>query len=702
MQKHLDLLLEKKHSDPHSFLGLHDDVIRIFYPKKETLFLEIKNENVEAKNIDKRGLFEYRLDKKIRNLDYKIYLSTGNLSHDPYAFETTLKNEDIQNFLNNDHCNLYDILGAHQRVINGVIGVEFSVFAPNAIGVAVIGNFNDFDGKINPLKNVNNSGIWQIFIPSIDWGSLYKFEITTQTGDVLVKTDPFAYFTELRPHNSAIVSNLEKFQWEDNKWLDNRKQKNLNRPINIYEVHLQSWVKGKKFFLNYKDLAHKLAPYIKSMGFNYIEIMPIMEHPLDDSWGYQVTGFFAITSRYGYLEDFQYFVNYMHKNNIGVILDWVPAHFPIDDFALNKFDGTYLFEHEDKDLREHPQWTTLVFDYKKKYIQNFLISSAIFYLEKYHIDGLRVDAVSSMLYLDFGRENSQWKKNKFGDNRNLEAIEFIKKLNKKVLDSYPDVLMIAEEASVFKGVTDKKGLNFDLKWNMGWMADTLKYFQNPIDERQNRQDDLTFSIMYAFNEKFILPFSHDEVVHEKKSLFDKMRGDNIFEKFANYRLLYSYMICHPGKKLTFMGAEIAQIKEWDNFSEVSWELLKNPHHKKYQDFVRDINHLYLEKEALYEDDFSFNGFEWVDITDKKNSIISYLRISKKSKLLCIHNFSKNVLKNYFLKIENLKKANLIFNTNLEKYLGNEKEFESVKITSNGLYFDIAAFTTLIFEVQIAT
>nr|NGX32600.1 1,4-alpha-glucan branching enzyme GlgB [Candidatus Anoxychlamydiales bacterium] len=594
MQKHLDLLLEKKHSDPHSFLGLHDDVIRIFCPKKETLFLEINNKNVEAKNIDKRGLFEYRLDKKIKNLDYKIYLSTGNLIHDPYAFETTLINEDIQNFLNNDHSNLYNILGAHKRVINDVKGVEFSVFAPNAIGVAVIGDFNDFDGKINPLKNVNNSGIWQIFIPSVDWGSLYKFEITTSSGNVLVKSDPFAYFTELRPHNSAIVSNLESFHWEDNSWLNNRKDKNLNKPINIYEVHLQSWAQGEAFFLNYRDLAHKLASYLKKMGFNYIEIMPIMEHPLDDSWGYQVTGFFAITSRYGSLEDFQYFVNYMHKNKIGVILDWVPAHFPVDDFALNKFDGTYLFEPENKALREHPQWTTSIFDYKKNYIQNFLISSAIFYLDKYHIDGLRVDAVSSMLYLDFGRDKSQWKKNKLGDNKNIEATQFIKKLNKKVLERYPDVLMIAEEATAYKGVTDKKSLGFDFKWNMGWMRDILKYFMEPINKREEAQNDLTFSIMYAFNEKFILPFSHDEVVHEKKSLFNKMRGDNIFEKFANYRLLYSYMICHPGKKLTFMGSEIAQIKEWDNFSEISWDLLKNPNHKKYQDFVRDINHLYLE------------------------------------------------------------------------------------------------------------
>ncbi len=699
MQNHLNLLLEKRHPNPHSFLGLHEDIIRIFWPERENLYLKIKNKKILTKKVDKRGLFEHRLDNKIKSLEYKIYLSDDSLVHDPYAFDTTLKDEDIQKFLNSNHFNLYKILGAHKKVINGVEGVEFSVFAPNAKGVAVVGSFNNFEGKINPLKNVKNSGIWQIFIPALDYGALYKFEITTAKGSVLVKTDPFAYFTELRPHNCAIVSSVDNFKWEDRLWLDKRKDKKLNRAINIYEVHLQSWIKGQDFFLNYKDLAHKLVDYLKKMGFNYLELMPIMEHPLDDSWGYQVTGFFAITSRYGNIQDFQYFVNYMHKNDIGVILDWVPAHFPIDDFALSKFDGTYLFEHEDKNIREHPQWKTSTFDYEKKHIQDFLISSALFYLEKYHIDGLRVDAVTSMLYLDFGRKKDQWKPNEFGNNKNLKAIEFIKKLNEIVHKKFPDVLMIAEESSAFKNVTSKKSLGFDLKWNMGWMNDTLRYFQAPIDERQNNQDDLTFSIMYAFDEKFILPFSHDEVVHEKKSLFDKMQGENIFEKFANYRLLYSYMICHPGKKLIFMGCEIAQIKEWDNFSQISWELLKNPMHKKYQDFVRDINHLYLKEPAFYEDDFSFNGFKWVDISDKKNSMISYLRVSKKSKLLCIHNFSKKDLKNYFLKMRNLKKASLIFNTNLTKYLGTEKEFGAIKITSDKLYFDIAAFTTLIFEVQ---
>ncbi|NGX34493.1 MAG: 1,4-alpha-glucan branching enzyme GlgB [Candidatus Anoxychlamydiales bacterium] len=706
MLEHLDLLLEKKHPDPHSFLGLHESVIRIFRPNQKELFLEVKNKKIKAKNIDKRGLFEHRLEESINSIDYKIHTPNKSLIHDPYAFETTLEDEDIQKFLDGSHFTLYKILGAHKKIINGIEGVEFSVFAPNAKGVLVIGDFNEFDGKINPLKNVKDSGIWQIFIPNVNWGSLYKFEITTNFDEILVKTDPFAFFTELRPHNSSIVSNVDGFKWKDEDWLNKRKNSSLNestkfnKPINIYEVHLQSWVKGKDFFLNYKELAHRLAPYLKEMGFNYIELMPIMEHPLDDSWGYQVSGFFAVTSRYGTIQDFQYFVNYMHKNNIGVVLDWVSAHFPKDNFALNKFDGTFLFEHEDKDMREHPHWKTSIFDYEKKAIQNFLIASALFYLDKYHIDGLRVDAVSSMLYLDFGKEKGKYKPNKFGDNKNLEATQFIKKLNEKVHEKFSDVLMIAEEATAYKGITDKKSLGFDFKWNMGWMTDTLKYFQTPIEKREKNQNDLTFSIMYSFNEKFILPFSHDEVVHEKKSLFDKMKGENIFEKFANYRLLYSYMICHPGKKLSFMGFEIAQIKEWDNFATLSWELLKNPLHKKYQDFVKDINHVYLKKEALFEDDFSFDGFKWVDITDKKNSIISYLRISKKSKLLCLHNFSENFLNNYFIKLKKLKKAKLIFNTNLEKYAGSEKELETVKISSNGLYLNIAAFTTLIFEVQI--
>ena len=372
----------------------------------------------------------------------------------------------------------------------------------------------------------------------------------------------------------------------------------------------------------------------------------------------------------------------------------------MDDFALNQFDGTYLFEHEDEEVRSHREWKTSIFDYDKIEIQNYLISSAMFYLDKYHADGLRVDAVSSMLYLDFGREKGDFKPNILDDNRNLEAIEFLKRLNEKVHEKFNGILMIAEESSAYKKVTDKKGLGFDFKWNMGWMNDTLKYFQMPIDKRQNNQNDLTFSIMYAFNEKFILPFSHDEVVHEKKSLFDKMPGKSIEEKFANYRLLYSYMICHPGKKLLFMGAEIAQIKEWDNFSELSWDLLKKPLNKKFQNFVKDLNHLYLKSPALYEDDFSFNGFKWVDITDRKNSMISYLRISKKTTFLCIHNFSNNFLNNYFLKLENLKKVKQIFDTEIERYGANQKANIAAKISQNGLYFDIMPFTTLIFEVEI--
>lgn len=699
MQKHLELLLERQHSDPHSFLGLQENVIRVFRPKNKEVFLEVKNKKVKAKNIDQRGLFEHKLDETIDILDYKIYLNKSFV-HDPYAFEPTLKNEDIVAFLNGNHFSLYKILGAHKKILNGIYGVEFSVFAPNAKGVSVIGDFNDFDGKIHPLKNVKNSGLWQLFIPSVDFGSLYKFEITTINGDILVKTDPFSFFTELRPHNSSIVSDIDTFKWEDKNWLNKRKNSSLDKPINIYEIHLQSWIKGKDFFLNYKDLAHRLVPYLKEMGFNYIEVMPIMEHPLDDSWGYQITGFFAVTSRYGSVKDFQYFVNYMHKNEIGVILDWVPAHFPIDDFALNKFDGTYLFENADEDMRTLSNWKTSIFDYEKFEIQNFLISSALFYLDKYHIDGLRVDAVSSMLYLDFGKDKGQWTPNKLGENKNLKAIEFIKKLNQKVNENFSDVLMIAEEATAYKNVTNKKGLGFNLKWNMGWMSDTLKYFQADIDKRKNNQNSLTFSIMYAFNENFILPFSHDEVVHEKKSLFDKMRGENIFEKFANYRLLYSYMICHPGKKLTFMGAELAQIKEWDNFSSLSWELLDNIQNQKYQNFVKDINHLYLKSSALYEDDFSFDGFEWIDISDKKNSMISYLRISKKSKFLCIHNFSKNDLQNYFIKLKNIKNANQIFNSNLDEYGGDEKKGLAAKISPDGLYLCVAPFSTLIFEVQI--
>jgi 1,4-alpha-glucan branching enzyme len=606
-----------------------------------------------------------------------------------------LKDEEIDKFFDGSHISLYKILGAHKKKIEDIEGVLFRVWAPRAKSVCVIGQFNNWNNEAHVLENIKNSGIWQIFIPSIKKSQLYKYEITSSQDEILIKTDPFAFYTELRPHNSGIIYDVDEYKWNDKKWMKERKKRTLSRPINIYEVHLQSWIKGNSYFFNYIELAHKLVSYLKKMGFNYIELLPLMEHPLDDSWGYQLTGYFSITSRYGTPKDFQYFVDYMHYNDIGVILDWVPGHFCVDDCALAKFDGSYLYESRDL----HPEWKTKLFDFRKKEVRSFLISSACFFLDKYHVDGLRMDAISSMIYLDHARKNNNWEISKCSENKNLDAIEFIKLLNSKIHENYPDVITIAEEATAFKNVTNENGLGFDLKWNMGWIYDTLSYFQTSFERRKEKHEYLAFSIVYAFNEKFMLSFSHDEMSIENKSILERMPTSDDIEKIANLKLFYSYMMCQPGKKLSFMGLEFANEKKWNNAKHLPWELLKNPLNKKFHNFVKDLNHLYLKKKAFWEDDFTSNGFSCIDYSDKKNSCISYLRKSKNSKILCIHNFSNNYLKNYFINVENLKAIKQIFNTNLKKYGGAEKGASTVKISENGLYLDIAAFTTLIYEVN---
>ncbi len=592
---------------------------------------------------------------------------------------------------------LYNVFGAHKIKHDKKDGIRFTVWAPNAKSVYLTGSFNNWDGTSHPLNNVYDSGIWEIFVEGLGFNALYKYEIVSKEDEVLIKTDPHSFLTELRPHNSSIIFDINSFKWTDRAWIKKREGLSLKRPINIYEVHLASWKKkNKKRFSNYRELAHDLSKYCKEMGYTHIELMPITEHPLDDSWGYQVTGFYAITSRYGTPKDFQYFVNYMHANGIGVILDWVPAHFPIDSFSLNKFDGTYLYE--DVDLGLHPHWSTSFFDYSQKSIKNFLMSSALYYFDKMHIDGIRVDAVTSMLYLDYGKKKGEWKPNKYGGRENLGAIEFIKDLNARVHKLFPGALMIAEEATTFKGVTDGKVLGFDLKWNMGWMNDTFKYFKTKPKERSKKQNDLTFSLTYSFSEKYILALSHDEVVHQKGSLLNKIPTAKD-EKYANLRALYSYLICHPGKKLTFMGTEIASIKEWDFEGELSWELLKDQKHNSFHQFVKDLNQLYLKKEELWSDDFTFEGYEWIDFSDKKNSMISYIRKSLKKELLCLHNFSKNFLKSYFLKLKNISKIFELFNSDEKKYGGSGKINREIAFDMEGLYFDIAPFTTIIFEVD---
>ncbi|WP_333652031.1 1,4-alpha-glucan branching protein GlgB [Dissulfurispira sp.] len=534
------------------------------------------------------------------------------------------------------HYKNYEKLGAHVVEVNGVKGVHFAVWAPNAKRVSVIGDFNHWDGKKHPMKLLGDSGIWEIFIPGLDEGELYKFEVKSKyRGYKEQKADPFAFYFEVRPKSAAIVYNIEnKHQWQDAEWMEIRRKKNwFESPVAIYEVHLGSWMRvpeDNNRFLTYRELADKLIPYVKELGFTHIELLPISEHPLDASWGYQTIGYFAPTSRHGRPEDLMYFVDKCHQNEIGVIIDWVPAHFPKDAHGLGYFDGTCLYEHEDPRKGEHRDWGTLIFNYGRNEVTNYLISNALFWLEKYHIDGLRVDAVASMLYLDYSREPGDWIPNIYGGNENLEAIDFLKKLNEVVHQYHPGVLTIAEESTAWTGVsrpTYLGGLGFSMKWNMGWMHDTLEYFSKDPIYRKYHTNNLTFSMLYAFTENFILPFSHDEVVHGKRSMLDKMPGDT-WQKFANLRALLGYMYGHPGKKLLFMGSEFGQWREWNFDESLDWHLLQHEPHKKLQRFLSDLNNLYITEPAMHEVDFEWHGFEWIDFHDSDNSVISFIRRAK--------------------------------------------------------------------------
>jgi 1,4-alpha-glucan branching enzyme len=523
----------------------------------------------------------------------------------------------------------------------------------------------------------HGSGIWDIFIPGIGKGAHYKYEIKTEyLNYTVLKSDPVGFFSEVRPKTASIVWDLEKYQWKDDGWLEDRKLKNrLDQPINVYEVHLGSWKrKASNEWLSYMDLANELVPYVKEMGYTHVELLPVCEYPFDGSWGYQVTGFFAPTSRFGPPDDFMYFVDCCHQAGIGVILDWVPAHFPRDQHGLSFFDGTHLYEHADPLKGAHPDWGTLIFNYGRTEVRQFLISNAIYWIDKFHIDGLRVDAVASMLYLDFSREEGQWIPNPYGGRENIEAIDFIRALNYRVHEEYPDILTIAEESTSWAGVTrpvSEGGLGFDLKWNMGWMHDTLQYVSNDPVYRAYHHGTLTFSLLYAFSERFLLPFSHDEVVHLKKSMLDKMPGDE-WQKFANLRLLYAYQIGHPGKKMLFMGGEFGQWREWTEVYSLDWHLVNdNWFHKALREFVRDLNMIYQNEQALFEDDYSWNGFTWLDLHDAQRSILSFARHAPVSgqTVLVVCNFTPIVRHGYRLGVPEQGNYQEIMNSDDQKYGG---------------------------------
>ncbi len=706
-------MIQSEHFDPHSILGLHSAdhdtrVIRLWRPGAQTVFLEVRGKIVQAEKTHDAGLFEYVVPSDTSSSDYRVYHQNGLLAQDPYAFLPTFGETDQYLFSKGVHYQLYKNMGGRLTTHGGCAGAKFTVWAPSARRVALVGDFNHWDGRLNPMRSLGYSGVWEIFVPGLKAGDKYKFEIKTQTGEILLKADPYAYSSEVRPATASILADVESFEWSDRAWLDQRLQKkDQPKPMNIYEVHLGSWRRKWDQFLNYREVAHQLADYCQELGFTHVELLPIAEHPLDESWGYQVSGYYAVTSRFGTPQDFQYFVNHLHHRNIGVILDWVPGHFPTDEFSLGRFDGTSLYEHADPRQGFHPHWHTHIFNFGRHEVANFLIANALFWFDQMHIDGLRVDAVASMLYLDYGREEGQWIPNLYGGKENLDAIEFIKHSNSIIHQYHPGVCMIAEESTAFTGVThpvEWGGLGFDLKWNMGWMNDTLRYFSKDMLYRHYHHNDLTFGLLYAFTEKFINVFSHDEVVHGKQNLLSKMPGD-MWQKFANLRLLYSYMICQPGKKLLFMGCEIGQWNEWYCKKELDWMLLQFPTHQGIQNLVKDINHFYQQHRTLWERDFDYQGFEWVDFADNQNSIISYLRKGSEGDLLCVHNFTPQYHPHYFLRLSNVRHIEELFNSDAERYGGSGKHNHQIEIAREssghpvGIHLSIAPLSTMIFKVE---
>jgi alpha-1,4-glucan:alpha-1,4-glucan 6-glycosyltransferase len=656
----IDRLMRARHPDPCSLLGLHPadppatSTLRTIQPGAEQVYVRFDRQpglSWEMLRVDPEGLFETPVDVGAGE-SYRLFVKSPagapQTILDPYTFvECAVTPFDQHLFNSGNHYRIYDKLGAHCRTVNGIAGVGFAVWAPNAEGVSVVGPMNDWDGRCHQMTRLGGSGIWEMFIPAIGEGELYKFEIRARNGHIYLKADPYAFFTEVPPANASIVYEPQRrYRWDDEAWMERRQRsRTWEEPVSIYEVHLGSWARDPEHGgATYRDLADRLIDYVREMGFTHIELLPIAEHPFEPSWGYQVSNYYAPSARYGRPEDLMAFVDRCHQSGIGVIFDWVPGHFPKDAFALAWFDGTHLYEHADPRQGEHRDWGTLIFNYGRHEVENFLIANALFWLEHYHFDGLRVDAVASMLYLDYSRPKpGDWIPNKYGGRENLEAIEFLKHTNAVVHDRFPGVMMIAEESTSWPKVsrpTDEGGLGFGFKWNMGWMHDTLGYMSRPPLERRHHHNRLTFSIVYAFDENFILSLSHDEVVHLKGSLFTKMPGED-WERLANLRLLYAYMWAHPGKKLLFMGAEFGQRGEWNHAGTLEWELLRTAGHRQLKAYLAALNDLYRRERALFEADFRGAGFEWLDVNNAEENVVSFVRKAKdpRNALVFAFNFS---------------------------------------------------------------
>jgi len=686
-EEDIKLITSATNNDPFKFLGIHhlnkkEVVIRVFNPdaqkieivskklKKPAEMILIAPEGLFECVIASEEIFKYMLDITFKN-------ETKKLQADPYSFLPIISDYDAYLFNEGNHHRVYKKMGAHIMEHQGVKGVHFAVWAPSAQRVSVVGAFNNWDGRRHMMRILGSSGIWELFIPDLIEGEFYRFEVKSKDGAVLLKSDPYAFYTEKRPSTASVVYQLEgKHQWADKNWMEVRKEtKWLNAPISMYEVHLGSWKRKEgNQFLNYRELADQLVEYVKQNNYTHIELMPISEHPLDESWGYQVTGYFSTTSRFGKPEELMYLVDKCHQNNIGVILDWVPGHFPKDAHGLGRFDGTALYEHEDPRQGEHMDWGTYIFNYGRNEVRNFLVTNALFWFDMFHIDGVRVDAVASMLYLDYSRKAGEWVPNRFGGRENLEAIEFLKQFNYISHQYYPGVLTIAEESTAFAGVTQPTylgGLGFNFKWNMGWMHDSLEYIKMDPIYRKYSQNSLTFSMVYAFSENFILPISHDEVVHGKGSLIQKMNGD-YWQKFAGLRLYKAYMMAHPGKKLDFMGAEFGQWKEWNCNSSLDWNLLDFEAHHKMLSFTRDINKVYKDEECFWIEDCTSKGFDWIDFKDSQNSVISFMRKNPdkpSERIICVFNFTPVVRENYRVGVDQYGFYDELLNTDSEKYYG---------------------------------
>ncbi|MCB9137994.1 MAG: 1,4-alpha-glucan branching protein GlgB [Caldilineaceae bacterium] len=693
------------HGAPSRVLGIHaltgkkqnkidGYVIRAFRPLDEEVF--VLNVTSKARTamtrVHEAGFFEAVFPTEEAAAPYRLIVvdKAGNEFEleDPYRFPPLVTDYDAYLYGEGNLLRSYEKLGAQLREAEGVHGVNFAVWAPNAQRVSVIGEFNGWDNRAHPMNRHADGDVWELFIPNLPAGVHYKYAVKSRLmGYEADKSDPYAFYAEMRPSTDSRVWDMSEYVWNDAAWIEDRAERQAaDQPINIYEVHLGSWrrVPEDDSFLSYADLAHQMVDYALEMGYTHIELLPITEHPFDGSWGYQTTGYFAPTSRFGNPDGFKYFVDYCHQHGIGVILDWVPAHFPKDGHGLAYFDGTHLYEHADPRQGEHRDWGTKIFNFGRNEVRNFLLSSALFWVDAYHIDGLRVDAVASMLYLDYSREGDDWIPNRYGGRENLEAIDFIRKFNDMIHEEAPGVLTIAEESTSWPMVsrpTYTGGLGFDYKWNMGWMHDTLEYMANEPIFRSYHQGQITFSLIYAFHENFILPFSHDEVVHLKRSMLDKMPGD-LWQKLANLRLLYGYMYSHPGKKLLFMGSEFGQWTEWSEARSLDWHLLESPEHQKLQRYTRELNHLYLHESALHEIDDNWAGFAWIDLNDAEQSILSYSRSARDSAdhLVVICNFTPVPRLYYRVGLPAYTTYREIFNSDWPQFggsgVGNDQDIEA--------------------------